>query len=177
MRAPVLALALLLDAPLPLLAQPAPVPQAAPALSPALPVTAEGRAAARALMEAMGGTKQAAAAMDMIRTQLGTILAQSSGKPVAEVGTILDEVLLPEMRARLPELQDAMAELWAGQLTVEELNGLSAFYRTPLGARVVAVSPAIGSQVALLSMGWGQRVATEALGKQRDALRARGLKI
>lgn len=158
------------------LAQPAlGLAQTAPATT--SKVTPETRAAARTLMEAMGGTKQAVASLDGVRNQLVAVIARQSGKPAAEVQTVLDEVLLPELRSRVPELQEAMAELWAGQLTVAELDGLTEFYRGPLGQRLVEVSPVIGAQTALLGMSWGQRVAAEAIAKHQQTLRERGLKI
>ncbi|MCG7359894.1 DUF2059 domain-containing protein [Roseomonas sp. ACRSG] len=158
-----------------LTAVPALAQQAAP--TPAPGATAESRAAARELLVALDTAKQAEQAMNMVSKQIVAALAQASGKPVAEVQQIVDEVLLPEFRARLPEMTDFTAELWASQMTAAELRELKAFYGTPLGRRLQEVTPAVAAGAATFGMKWGQDVGMSALAKHRDTLRARGLKI
>jgi hypothetical protein len=109
--------------------------------------------------------------------QITAALAQSSGKPVADVQQIVEDVLMPEFRARIPELLAFTAELWASQMTAPELRELAAFYQTPLGRRLTEVTPTVASQSALFGMRWGQEVGLGALNKHRDTLRSRGLKI
>lgn len=155
---------------------------AAPVLAqqalPAAPgATAESRAAARDLLVALDTAKQAEQAMNLVSKQIVAALAQASGKPVAEVQQIVDEVLMPEFRARLPEMTDFTAELWASQMTAAELRELKAFYGTPLGRRLQEVTPAVAAGAAAFGMKWGQEVGMSALAKHRDSLRARGLKI
>jgi len=135
----------------PVLAQQA--PPAAPG------ATDESRAAARDLLVALDSARQAEQVMSIVSQQ------------------IVDEVLMPEFRARLPEMTDFTAELWASQMTAAELRELKAFYETPLGRRLQAVTPAVAAGAAAFGMKWGQDVGMSALAKHRDTLRARGLKI
>jgi hypothetical protein len=154
---------------------------AAPVLAqqtpPAPGATAESRAAARDLLVTLDTAKQAEQVMGIISQQIVAALAQASGKPAAEVQQIVDEVLMPEFRARMPEMTDFTAELWASQMTAAELRELKAFYQTPLGRRLQEVTPAVAAGAAAFGMKWGQDVGMSALAKHRDTLRARGLKI
>ncbi len=140
-------------------------------------VTPETRAAARAMVEASGGVAQARQAATMMRQQLIAIIAQNANKPVPEVTKVVDEVLMPEMLARVPELIDGMADIWAKHLSVQELQQLVEFYKTPLGQKLIAVSPQVAAETLPLATSWGQAVATDALAKQRDTLRQRGLNL
>jgi hypothetical protein len=161
----------------PALAQPSqPKAPASPDAS-ATAATAESRAAARELMAALETEKQSEQVMVLVSRQITAALAQASGKPVAEVERIVDEVLMPEFRTRMPELTAFNVELWAGLMSAPELRELKAFYDTPLGRRMQMVTPQVAAAAAAFGMTWGQDVGMSALAKHREALRARGLKI
>jgi hypothetical protein len=154
----------------PALAQPAP-PASAPG------ITEESRAAARELMQATGAAAQMEQLAPALMQQMATAMASVSNQPADKVLAIINEVILPEFRARLPEMLNQSADLWAAQLTVTELRELKAFYETPLGRRLREATPLVNAQAAVLGMRWGQEVAASAIAKHRDTLRARGLKI
>ncbi|WP_419897840.1 DUF2059 domain-containing protein [Roseomonas sp. USHLN139] len=161
-----------------------PAPQAAPAPKPAPPAAApqgsdraEALAAARELIEASGSQAQAEAGIHGSMAQMAQIVAQQSGQPVARVTEIFEGILLPEFRARLPELLDAMAASWASHLGAADLRALTEFYRSPLGERLKVATQAVTQESLAFGAQWGQRIGLEALTKHREALRARGLKI
>ena len=60
---------------------------------------------------------------------------------------------------------------------MDELRQLKAFYESPIGQRLVEVQPMVMQQSILASQQWSQTVAMEALQKNRDTLRQRGLKL
>ncbi|WP_458096375.1 DUF2059 domain-containing protein [Roseomonas sp. WA12] len=179
MRITLLAAALLAASPA--LAQapatPAPATPAPTAPAPAIPMTEEGRAAARELLRASGATALGDQVMAQMNRQLALAIAQASGKPPQEVMAVVDEVLMPEFRRRQPEMTDAMAEAWATAMTPAELRELTAFYDSAIGKRMVAVTPQVMNNLMSLGMRWGQQVAQDAIAKHRDALRARGLTL
>ncbi|ONG58993.1 hypothetical protein BKE38_00705 [Pseudoroseomonas deserti] len=161
-------------------ATPAPQAVPAPAPAPAAPPAgdrAEALAAARELIEASGSQAQAEAGIHGSMAQMAQIVAQQSGQPVARVTEIFEGILLPEFRARLPELLDAMAASWASHLSAADLRELTAFYRSPLGGRLKVATQAVTQESLAFGAQWGQRIGLEALTKHREALRARGLKI
>jgi hypothetical protein len=157
---------------------------AAPALAqapatpaPAITITDEGRAAARDLMRASGADAMSDQILSQVNRQLVAVLAQASNKSPQEVLAVVDEVLMPEFRRRQPEMIDKMAEAWASALTPAELRELAAFYASPIGKRMVAVTPQVMNQLMILGMHWGQQVAQDAIAKHSEALRARGLSL
>ncbi len=150
---------------------------AVPALAQGLPgATPERREAALALAEQINGGSMMAQMVTAMRDSLVQAIT-TADQSREQVAAILDEVLLPEIRGRSSELVAAIAEIWAANLSVEDLQELRAFYASPLGQRVLASMPAIAQQSAQAGVAWGQRVATEALTRNRDALRARGLRL
>lgn len=161
-----------------LLAGPALAQQTPPAPPAAAPgITEESRAAARELMQVTGAAAQMEQLVPVLMQQIAGAMAPASGEAADKVLAIINEVIMPEFRARMPEMLNQGADLWAAQMTAAELRELKAFYETPLGRRLREVTPLVNAQSAVLGMRWGQEVAASAIAKHRDTLRARGLKI
>lgn len=140
-------------------------------------VSPEALQAAHDMMRVIKAEELAERTLGQVSQQITMALAQNSGKPVAEVRTIVEDVLMPEFRRRMPEMMDFTARLWASQMSPAELRELTEFYRTPLGQRLNEVAPTVAAQSALFGMRWGQEVGRSALAKHREELQARGLKI
>ena len=155
------------------------LPQAPAALpGPSMPgVSDEARAAAREMAEASGAIKITSNVLGLMRNQLVANLQRSTSKPAEEVARIVDEVLLPEMRGHVGELADMVVEINAANYTVDEMRQLTAFYRTPLGQRVVEVTPKVGTQSFMAGQAWGARVAQDAFRKNAEELRRRGITL
>ena len=178
LRAPCLAALALLAVALPVAAARAAPPAAAQPGGPAAaaqPVD-EVHREATSLYEATGGAALAGKVLDMIRGQFSTMLAQD-GRTAGDGARIFDEVLMPEFKARLPELRPAMIEIWAENFTVDELRGLHAFYETPLGRKVLEKQPVLAQQSVAVGAAWGKSVAQDALSRHADDLRKRGIKL
>ncbi|UPG72030.1 DUF2059 domain-containing protein [Roseomonas gilardii subsp. gilardii] len=157
---------------------PASLAQPAPAATPAPAPDPEALDAAQDLIRATG----MAALMDqMITAMRGSIIEgmqrQSPRTPAGEIRKVMDEVLLPEFRARLPELTGAFAAIYAQNFSAAELRELVAFYGTPLGQKSLRLMPQIMQQGVALGQSWGRKVAEEAIAKHRQELRRRGLDL
>ena len=113
----------------------------------------------------------------LLRNQMVANLRRATSKPEGEVARIVDEVLLPSLQGHIVELTDVIAEITAASYTVDEMHQLAAFYRTPLGQRVVEVTPRIGVQSFMAGQAWGARVVQEAFKKNADELRRRGITL
>ncbi len=126
----------------------------------------------------MGITQQVAATLQQMRgLMVEGIRQQSPNVAPADVARIVDEILMPKFQARSGEIAEATAAIWAGRLTVGELRELAAFYATPLGRKLLAVTPETTMEALRFGQAWGARVAGEAVSKHREALRARGLTL
>jgi hypothetical protein len=167
--APALA-ALLLAAPAMAQTTPNPAPPAATDLDARLD-------AARRLMEVTGAMGMARQVMDGLEAQLIQLIASANPGKEALVNSLVTELLMPEFRARVGELEQPSLRIYAGAFTLAEMEELIGFYATPIGRKVLAVTPTISQQSAALGMAWGQRVAQDALAKHERAIRDRGIRL
>lgn len=106
----------------------------------------------------------------------------------AELGNQITATMILQMKPSFPTVPDSLWQELAKELdmqgfldavsvplydrhfTTEDLRGLLAFYETPLGKKLLAVTPAIAQESMLLGGQWGQRRAEELI----ERLEARG---
>ncbi len=150
---------------------PTPADEAPPAIPP------DVLAAARSVVDAEGGIATAQATLTRLRNQLVALIATQSHKPVSEVGPILDELILPEVRANVGGLIEIQVGAYASHFTVSELQDVQAFYQSPTGRKLVALKPTITQETFSAVVQWSKRVVGEAIKKHADELKQRGLKI
>ena len=134
--------------------------------------------AARELVAAMRAESQILTTIDAMRGYL----VQSFVTAAPQLGedrvrALVDEFIMPEFRAGAGEFPEMFAGLYAQRLSAEEMRDLARFYRTPLGQRLLAITPEITAAITPIAAAWGQRVVQQALTKHRDALRQRGLPL
>lgn len=139
--------------------------------------TDEARREAASLADALGTQRLMDQVVTGMREQMVRALAERSRLPVERVAPMVDDLLVPEFRARIPEAVAAVAEIWAAHFTVDEMRQVRAFYETPLGRKTLAVTPQIAQQSMAAGAEWGRRVGESAVAKHREALRARGLPL
>lgn len=119
-------------------------------------------AAAVEMLEASGARATMEASMD------ATIDAQLAQAPqLAQFEDIMREFFGKYMS--WDQLADDMARLQANAYTEDELRALTAFYQTPLGRKVRAVTPQLTAQGAAI----GQRAVSEHMPEFQAALMAR----
>jgi uncharacterized protein len=162
--------ALLLAAPAMAQPAPAPAPPAATDLDARLDT-------ARRLMEVTDE-------MGMLRQIMGALEAQliqriATANPGKEdlVRRLVSDLIMPEFRARVGELVQPTLRIYAGSFTQAEMEELMAFYATPIGRKVLAVTPQITQQSTALGLAWGQRITRDAIAKHERAIRERGIRL
>jgi len=70
-----------------------------------------------------------------------------------------------------------VASLYAQELSVEELGAVSAFYKSPAGAKLLAVQPQIARQSMALGQRWGAQIGREIEQEARKELKKRGIEL
>ena len=146
-----------------------------PAMAQTLPgATPETRAAAQELVQALHAERLYMAMLGTTRREW-VIQVQRTGKSEADASTIVDEVLMPELRSRIGEFVDSLSAIWASQLSVDEMHAIRDFYATPVGQKLLAVQPTVAALGATAWRVWGDRVIQEALTKHAEELRKRGV--
>ncbi len=132
--------------------------------------------AAREMMDAAGVASQFDQVMPMMGQQMAqsfTTLKPESAKEIREVM----EQLVKRFLSRKGELIDIVAVFYAQALTAEELQAVTAFYRSPAGVRFKTVQPDVIRQSMLAGQRWGAEVGREIEEEARRELKKRGVDL
>ena len=92
-------------------------------------------------------------------------------KPIDEVAA----KLLNELQGRKAELQQMLARNYAERFNEKELREALAFYRSPLGKKLVAEEPKALEETMKSADAWSRKLADEVVEKLRAELKKRGL--
>lgn len=85
--------------------------------------------------------------------------------------------LITDMQSRRAELQQQLAATYAGHFTEQELREAIAFYRTPLGKKLLVEEPKAMEETMKAADTWSRKFADEMMAKMREELRKRGLNV
>ena len=116
-------------------------------------LASEAQAQGAASPEALAAANELAAVLsqDTITQLSRAMTATIWGRLEAEIGNKVDRATLDELRAEFEKslaafVTDAMKEaptIYARYFTAEELRGMTAFYRTPAGAKALQLMPQV----------------------------------
>ena len=82
--------------------------------------------------------------------------------------------LRAEASGRAAELSNEVAKLYAARFTEQELKDVLAFYRTPVGKKVIAEEPAIIDASVDMVAAWQRRFGDEMMVKFRAEMKKKG---
>jgi uncharacterized protein len=133
-------------------------------------------AAAREMMEVAGVAKQFDELMPLLAQQLAQSFTAVAPEKAEEIRQVFAQ-LPAKFIDRKAELIDAVANLYAQELSVEELGAVSAFYKSPAGAKLLAVQPQIARQSMALGQRWGAQIGREIEQEARKELKKRGIEL
>lgn len=94
----------------------------------------------------------------------------SLSQDLNEIGTRLRSELMP----RLTELSDEMAKLYATHFTETELKEILAFYKSPVGKKMLAQQPAVIDSSMKYAQTWSTKLSDEVVAKLRTELKKKG---
>ncbi|WP_082076994.1 DUF2059 domain-containing protein [Bradyrhizobium sp. LTSPM299] len=86
----------------------------------------------------------------------------------------LTPVLLEGFQARYDELSEAVAIIYANNFTPDDLQGLIAFYKSPVGQKFLQKTPVVTQQSLLAGQKFGQSVAADMRQRIIEELRKKG---
>lgn len=89
----------------------------------------------------------------------------------------LNEVALKlraEYATRSAEIVDDVAKLYAARFSEQELKDALAFYKSPLGRKLLVEEPNILEQSMKNTQSWADRLSQEVIGKMRAEMKKRG---
>jgi hypothetical protein len=82
--------------------------------------------------------------------------------------------LRAEYAARSEEIVNDVAKLYASRFTEQELKDTLAFYKSPLGRKLLVEEPAVLDQSMRNAQTWANRFSEEVIGKIRAEMKKRG---
>jgi len=93
------------------------------------------------------------------------------------LGKDLNEVaakLHAEYASRSAEIVNDVAKLYASRFTEQELKDILAFYKSPLGRKLIVEEPAILDQSMKNAQVWAENFSQEVIAKMRTEMKKRG---
>ena len=138
--------------------------------------TANALALAKEIIIVKGGNAIYEPVVPGIVDRARTLFLQSNpmlGKDLNEVAAKLQTELTP----RTAELLNDGARLYASKFTEQELKDVLAFYKSPVGRKVITQEPLILDQSASNVDEWANKLVDEVIAKFRAEMRKRGKEI
>jgi hypothetical protein len=130
-------------------------------------------ALAAQIIELKGGTTAFDPAIDGVFAHHKGIFLQMN----PSVSKAMDEIersMSSERAARLQELHNEMARGYAAKFTEQDLKDLVAFYKSPLGKKIIELEPQAGEEVAKRVQLWIDKYADNVSTKIRAELKKKG---
>jgi len=138
--------------------------------------TANALALAKEIIIVKGGNAIYEPVVPQVVEQARGLFLQSNpmlSKDINEVAAKLQAELTP----RTAELLNDGARLYAAKFTEQELKDVLAFYKSPVGRKVIAQEPVILDQSGSNVEEWANKLADEVIAKFRAEMRRRGKEI
>lgn len=135
--------------------------------------SASAIALAKEIIIVKGGNSMYDPVIPQIIDRAKSIFLQSNpmlGKDLNEVAAKLRVELAPQTAALLED----GARLYAAKFTEAELKAILAFYKSPVGRKVITQEPIILDENAAKMDDWGNKFAEEVIAKFRAEMRRRG---
>ncbi len=79
------------------------------------------------------------------------------------------------MAEQMPQLLEQMVPVYARHFTHDEVKGLIAFYRSPVGKKFVKEAPALAQEGSTVGQAWGESLAPELASRIEARLKKEGL--
>src|SRR5882724_4424215 len=154
----------------------APVGAQQPAAPPLKQASPAAIAAAKEILAMKNASAMYANAVPTLVQQTKDVLLQNNlnyQKDLNEVAVIVAQ----ELAGREKEIGEGMAKIYASDFTEQELKDLVAFYKTPLGQKLLAQEPRT-VQASMGFMGqWAQAFSETVMGEFRTEMKKRGKPI
>ena len=138
--------------------------------------TANALALAKEIIIVKGGNAIYEPVVPQVVEQARGLFLQSNpmlSKDINEVAAKLQAELTP----RTAELLNDGARLYAAKFTEQELKDVLAFYKSPVGRKVITQEPVILDQSGSNVDAWANKLADEVIAKFRAEMRQRGKEI
>jgi hypothetical protein len=145
-----------------------PVPASAQAVDPAFQRDIEK------MLEMTGAAKLGEQIAGAVVQQVGQSMRQSNPSVPVRAIDIMSEVVKDLFSKEYVTLQPRLVGAYAKVLTHDEVKQLIAFYETPLGRRLIVVSPQLAQAGMQAGQAWAQELAPRLQSEVQRRLQAEG---
>jgi hypothetical protein len=135
--------------------------------------SASAVATARELVETKGGAAMFdPVIVSMVEQTKGALLQTNPqlAKDLNDVGVQMRAEFAP----RKDELMNEAAKLYADRFSEQELKDMLAFYKSPLGKKMVLVEPQVLDETFNYIQQWGTRTSEEVMNRFRAEMKKKG---
>lgn len=143
-------------------------------------LTAEKKADINKMFEITGARKTNYLVANQISQQILSSIQQENPNLSTKTFDIIREEMgkvISEVTTQEGGLFDLLIEIYHQHLSHEEIRGLISFYETPLGKKLIEVTPAIAQESIAIGMAWGQKMAPLLNQRIIDRLKNDGINI
>jgi hypothetical protein len=130
-------------------------------------------AAAKELLAAQDMPEQFKSLMPMLMKNLKPAMVKGRPELERDYDTIVP-ILLEGFQARIGELSQSIAIVYANNFSVDDLRAITAFYKSPVGRNFLQKMTAIGGQTTAIMQKFAQSVAGEMEKRINEELRKKG---
>jgi hypothetical protein len=130
-------------------------------------------ASARELIALKGSANMFDAVLPGVVTRVKNSFLQTNPNLSKDLNEVSAQ-LITELSPRLTGLKDDVAKLYASQFTEQELKDALAFYKSPLGQKIVANEPKILDQSVISVDQWASKLTDEVMTKMRAEMKKKG---
>jgi len=144
--------------------------------SPALcaqPPSAAALATAKDVVNTSGATALFTPLIAGVVEQAKLLLLQQNPN-LSKVLNEVAEKMRADLAPRFDELGNEISRLYATSFTEQELKDLLAFYKSPLGKKVLTEQPKIADASLRFAQNWANALSDEVVAKMREELKKRG---
>jgi uncharacterized protein len=128
---------------------------------------------AREIIKTTGATALFNPLIPGIIEQAKNLLLQQNPSLIKDLNEIAVK-LRTDLAPRFDELTNEVAKLYAAHFTEPELRDLLAFYKTPVGMKLITEQPKIGEEGLKFAQDWATNLSDQVIAKMRDELKKRG---
>ena len=138
--------------------------------------TPDAMAAARSLVNTMRLADQYKALLPAILLSLKPALTQDRPEIEQDYDAMLP-MIADAFTPYYTSMIDGIATVYANNFTAAELRDIEAFYRQPVGQKMLEKMPAIGQQALAVGQEIGRKAAEDLRQRLTEALRQKGHKL
>lgn len=138
-------------------------------------ISDEHLAAARELVTATKTMATFDDILPLLAEQTRTIFIQSDPALSSIIGEVVTDVAI-SMAPQRRDLNKTIYEVWARRFSIEELQMLTEFYKTPAGSKLAELGPSITALTIGAARQWQDKLSTEMVSLVREELDKRNAK-